>query len=719
VVRVDGRAKVTGAARYPADDPVPGALHGFLVTSTVARGEVVGIDTSDALAHPGVVAVYTHLDLPRLTVPPFPYVKGFIPLQGTAVHHAGQPVAIVLAATVEQAVEGANLVRVDYRAEPPTASIDAATEPPHLPLPFRGRPNEIARGDAESALAAAEVRLDVRYSSPTRHHNPIEPHATTAEWDGDSLTLHETTQGVNLTRAVLATAFGLPPDRIRVLAPFLGGGFGAKGPIWPHTILTVAAARLARRPVRLVLSRAQMFTLTGHRSEFRQHLRVGATRQGKLTAIVETTAAQLTRTEESIFNESDSTSVLYDCPDVHIRQEGVPLDIATSSYMRSPETTAHFGLETALDELAWLLHLDPVELRRRNHTEVDQETGSRISGKHLLHCYRIASEAFGWFRRTSRPGATKEGDEYVGWGMATETHTFATAPAAMPVTASVAVGVDGRAVVRIATQDIGTGTYTVISQVAGDALGMPLDAVTAVIGDTALPYSGVSAGSATIASVTGPVDKAARAARDAVVALAVADQRSPLAGVPTDEVVTAHGHLFHVRDRERRDSYRAVVGRHGTPVEATGSVQNTPGHSYGTVFLEVRVHARLGSVRVTRVVTAHDMGRVMNRRTARGQVLGGVTWGIGHALMEHTVYDPRTARVVNPNLSTYLMPVSADAPAVETHFVDRPDPGSTALGARGFGETPITGVPAAIGNAVYHATGRRVRDLPITRDKLL
>ncbi|WP_231648263.1 xanthine dehydrogenase family protein molybdopterin-binding subunit [Saccharothrix sp. NRRL B-16348] len=719
VMRVDGRAKVTGAARYPADDPVPGALHGFLVTSTVARGEVVGIDKSAALAHPGVVAVYTHADLPRLTVPTFPYIKGFIPLQGTAVHHAGQPVAIVLATTVEQAGEGANLVRIDYRAEPPTASIDDAPQPPHLPKPFRNRPNEIARGDAAAALAAAEVRLEARYSSPPRHHNPIEPHATTAQWDGDSVTVHETAQGVNLTRSVLSTAFGLPPDRIRVLAPFLGGGFGSKGPVWPHTILTVAAARLARRPVRLVLTRAQMFTLTGHRAEFRQHLRIGATRQGKLTALVETTTAQLSRTEESIFNESDSTSTLYDCPNVHIRQEGVPLDLASSSYMRSPETTAHFGLETALDELAWQVGVDPVELRRRNHTAVNQETGSPIRGKRLLDCYRIAAEAFGWSRRAPRPGATKDGDEYVGWGMATEAHTFAAAPATPPVTASVTIGADGRAVVRIATQDIGTGTYTVIGQIAADALGVPLDAVTAVIGDSALPYAGVSAGSATIASITGPVDRAARAARDAVVALAVADPRSPLVGVPAAEVVTAHGHLFHARDRERRDSYRAVVGRHGRPVETTGTLLNAPGHSWGAVFLEVRVHARLGSVRVTRVVTAHDLGRVMNRRTARGQVLGGVTWGIGHALMEHTAYDRSTARVVNPNLSTYLVPVCADTPAVESHFVDHQDPDSTALGARGFGETPITGVPAAIGNAVYHATGRRVRDLPITRDKLL
>ncbi|SER46121.1 xanthine dehydrogenase, molybdenum binding subunit apoprotein [Lentzea xinjiangensis] len=716
VARVDGRAKVTGAARYAADQPVPGALQAFFVLSTVARGEVVSIDASAALAHPGVVAVLTHRDLPRLTVPAFPYFRRFLPMQDTAVHHVGQPVAIVLATTVEQAQEGAALVAVGYRAAQPRVVIEDAREPSYLPPPFRNLPNEIRRGDAETALAGAEVRLEARYSSATRHHNPIEPHTTTAQWDGDRLTLHESAQGVLATRTVVSAAFGLPPEAVRVVAPYLGGGFGAKGPVWPHTVLTAAAARVLRRPVRLVLSRAQMYTLTGHRAEYRQHLRIGATRTGELTSIIETSTAQLSATEESVFNRSDSTVELYACPNLHVRYEGVRLDVATSSYMRSPETTSHFGLETALDELSWQLGIDPLELRRRNHAEFDQETGERLTGKHLLDCYALAADRFGWAARLPRTGATKDGDEYVGWGMATETHTFN----AMPSTASVTVGVDGKALAQLATQDIGTGTYTVISQIVADALGVPITDVQAQIGDSALPPAGMSVASATIASISGSVDQAARAARAAVVDLAVADPSSALFGAAASEVETSNGHLVHVRDRQRRDTYRAVVGRAGRPVQRTATVLNKAGHSYGVVFVEARVHARLGSVRVTRVVTAHDIGRVMNRRTARGQVLGGVTWGIGHALMEHTVFDRNIGRVVNPNLSTYLVPVNADAPpVVETLFVDKPDPASTAMGARGFGETPITGVPAAIGNAIYHATGRRVRDLPITQDKLL
>ncbi|SDG04619.1 xanthine dehydrogenase YagR molybdenum-binding subunit [Lentzea fradiae] len=716
VARVDGRAKVTGAAIYAADQPVPDALHGVLVMSTVARGEVLRIDASAALAHPGVVAVLTHRDLPKLVVPHFPYVKRFIPMQGTAVHHVGQPVAIVLATTLEQAQEGAALVSVDYRAEKPSVVIDDAREPAFLPQPFRDRPNEIRRGDAASALREAPVRLEARYSSATRHHNPIEPHTTTARWDGDRVTLFESAQGVLVTRTVVATAFGLPPESVRVVAPYLGGGFGAKGPGWPHTLLTAAAARVARRPVRLVLSRAQMYTSAGHRAEYRQHLRIGATREGRLTAIAETSTAQLTATEDSVFNRSDSTIGLYTCPNLHVRHEGVRLDVASSSYMRSPETTSHFGLETALDELSWQLSIDPLELRRRNHAEFNQETGERLTSKRLLECYAMAAERFGWARRQPRTGATKDGDEYVGWGMATETHTFA----AMPSTASVTVGVDGKALAQLATQDIGTGTYTVVTQIVADALGLPLRDVQAQIGDSALPPAGLSAASATIPSISGSVDQAARAARDAVVALAVADRHSPLFGAAPAEIETRDGRLVHLRDRHRHDTYRAVVGRAGEPVRRTATVLNQGGHTYGVVFLEARVHARFGSVRVTRVVTAHDLGRVMNRRTARGQVLGGVTWGIGHALMEHTVFDRNTGRVVNPNLSTYLVPVNADAPPeVETLFVDKPDPASTAMGARGFGETPITGVPAAIGNAIYHATGRRLRDLPITQDKLL
>ncbi|RVX46399.1 xanthine dehydrogenase YagR molybdenum-binding subunit [Nonomuraea polychroma] len=715
VPRVEGRAKVTGAARYAADNEVTGVLHGFLVMSTIARGEVTEIDTRAALAHPGVVAVYTHADMPKLTVPDFPYNRPFIPMQDTRVHHNGQPVAYVLAQTLEQAQEAANLVKVRYRAEDPVTRLADALHEAFLPDAFRNRLNETARGDAAAALEQAEVRIDQTYSSPMQHHNPIEPHTTTAVWEGGTLTLYESTQGVILSRKAVSDAFRMRPDQVRIISPYLGGGFGAKGPTYPHTLLTAAAAQLAGRPVKLVLSRAQMYTSNGHRAEYRHHIRLGATRQGVLTAIADTSTAQVTRIDENVYNGSDSTLHLYACPNVHVRQMGVRLDLPTSSYMRSPETTAHFGLETAMDELSYELGIDPVELRIRNHNPVNPRTGSPYADKHLLECYRAAAEAFGWARRNPRPGTSRDGDEYVGWGMATETHTYGW----IRSEAGLTIGLDGRATLRAATQEIGTGTYTVLTQVAADGLGMPLGHVTTLLGDTTYPPASLSAGSSTMPSVVGPVSQAAQSARDAVIALAVADPRSPLHGVPAKDVMAEDGRLFARGDRGRRDSYRDVMARHGRPVEVRGHGDNAPGHSFGAVFVEVRIQPRLGRLRVTRVVTAHDLGRVLNQRTARGQVIGGVTWGIGFALMEHTMVDPTTARVVNPNLSTYLVPVCADTPSVEALFVDRSDPDSKLLGVRGFGETPGTGVPAAIGNAIYHAIGRRLRDVPFTQDKLL
>ncbi|HEV2782859.1 MAG TPA: xanthine dehydrogenase family protein molybdopterin-binding subunit [Actinophytocola sp.] len=714
VERVDGRAKVTGAATYAADHRIPGVLHGFLVMSTIARGEITELDTSESLAYPGVVAVYTHQNMLPLTVPPdFPYPKRFIPLQDTRIHHNGQPVAYVVAETLEQAQEAATLVRVRYRVEAPAAHLADALDEAYLPPNFRDRPNEIIRGDAAAALAAAEVRVEQEYTSPMQHHNPIEPHTTTAVWDGDWLTLYESAQGVVLARRIVGQAFAkyVREEDIRIVSPYLGGGFGAKGPTWPHTLLTAAAARLVRRPVKLMLTRAQMYTSNGHRAEYRRSLRLGATRQGRLTAIVDTSTAQLTRTEESIYNTSNSTLDLYACPNVHVRQLGVRLDLPSSSYMRSPETTAHFGLEIAMDELSYAVGLDPMELRVRNHSPAGPH-----SSKHLLECYRLGARAFGWARRDPRPGSMRDGDEYVGWGMATETHTYN----AIPSFAQLTVDETGRATLRVASQEIGTGTYTVLTQVVADGLGMPLDHVTTLLGDTAFPAAAISAGSSTMPSVLGPVSNAAQNARTAVVAIAVADPHSPLHGVPAADVMAEHGHLFVRGDRGRRDSYRDIVSRHGQSVVVSGSGLNTPGHSFGAVFVEVRIRPRLGAVRVSRVVAAYDPGRVLNHRTAHGQVIGGVTWGIGFALMEHTQVDPNTARVVNPNLSTYLVPVCADTPTVESYFVDRENPASKpALGARGFGETPGTGVPAATSNVIFHATGRRLRDVPFTQDKLL
>lgn len=717
VPRVDGRDKVTGTARYAADQQVEGLLHAVWVLSTVASGEVRRIDTAEARALPGVVDVYTDRDLPRLdgVLEGF-YFKGFVPMQDRQIRHSGQPVAVAVADTFERARDAAARVRVRYRSREPSVAIVDAEEPAFVPPPMFGEANEFSRGDVESGFASADVRLDERFAAPPHHHNPIEPHATTAVWRGDWLTLYEPSQGVVTHRDTVAAAFGLRPEQVRVVAPYLGGGFGTKGVVWPHTLITAAAARLAGRPVKMVLPRAQMYTTTGHRTEFRQRIRVGARRDGRLTAIEHDTTAQLTRTDTGIFNTSIASRTLYDCPNVVVRQRGVRLDMPTSTYTRSPDMSAHFGLETAMDELSWELGIDPVELRLRNYARVDQLTGEPFPGKRLDECYRMAAREFGWSRRNPRPGQVRDGDEYVGWGMATETHTFSFFPAS----ALVRIQTDGSVTVGLATQDIGTGTYTIVTQVAADALDVPMGTVTTSIGDTDLPSAGISAVSATVPSVAGSVDRAARKARAEVIALAVADEESPLYGVPASRVRVREGRLFDSADPTRTDGYGDVVGRHGMTVRAVGNVANRPGHTYGAIFVEVRVHARYGNARVTRAVGAYDVGRALNPRTLRGQVIGGVSWGIGYALMENTEFDRTTGRVVNPNLSTYLVPVNADAPPqVTAMFVDKPDPGSAALGAKGFGETPITGVAPAIGNAIFHATGRRLRELPFTPDKLL
>ncbi|MCE7004185.1 xanthine dehydrogenase family protein molybdopterin-binding subunit [Kibdelosporangium philippinense] len=716
IERVDGRAKVTGAAVYTADYQVPGALYGHLVMSTIARGRIVSIDTARALAAPGVVAVFTHVNMPKLVAqPPFPYVKGFYPLQDDRIHHNGQPIAYVVARSLEEAIEAANLVTAKYEEAQPKSSLSANMADAYLPPPSRNGENEFIRGDVKAGLDQADVQVELEFSSPTHHHNPIEPSSTIAQWSGDQLTLYETAQGLSFSRFAVSNAMGIPQANVRIISKYLGGGFGAKGTVWPHTLLTAAVARALGKPVKFTLTRAQMYTSHGHRAQFHQRVTLGAKRDGTLTALANISTQQVATTSEIVFNLSESSMFLYAVPNMHVRQQGVKLDIAAASFQRSPETTSHFGLETAMDELSYKLGIDPLELRLRNYSEVNPETGVRWSSKYLRECYDMASKRFGWSRRNPRPRSMRDGHELIGWGMATEGHTFN----ALLSGATVTMNQDGKVVAQCGTQEIGTGTYTVMTQVAASALGMDLGDVKFDLGDTNFPAAGISAASATVNSVTGSVSKAATSVRDAVIQLAVADPRSPLNGVAPTDIEVDHGVMYVKNRRYRNDTYRAVMRRHGQPVSNTATVPNERGYTTGCVFVEVRVDPRVGAVRVTRVVAAHDPGRVMNKKTAESQVIGGVTWGMGYALMEHTVYDPHTARVVNPTLSTYLIPVNADVPVIESMFVDRPDPGSSALGAKGFGETPITGVPAAIGNAVYHATGRRIRDLPISQDKLL
>ncbi|MEV1076858.1 xanthine dehydrogenase family protein molybdopterin-binding subunit [Streptomyces sp. NPDC050211] len=719
VPRIDGRAKVTGAATYAADAEVRGTLHGFLVMSTVASGRITGIDTRDAERSAGVIGVFTHRNMPRLARPEYiSFLKGYIPLQNPDIHHSGQPVAYVVAETLEQAQHAATLVDVSYDARRPRSVVADAMDEAYVPPPGLSGPNEYTRGDVAAGLVQADVRIDVTYTTPMHHHNPIEPSTTTADWDGERVTVYESAQGGHATRICVSQALGVPLGNVRVLSPFLGGGFGAKGPVWPHTLLTAAVARELRRPVKLVLSRAHTFTSNGHRGEAHQHLRIGAGRDGTLIAIDHVSTHQVTRTEQVVFSNSHSTRMLYACPNVHVAQRAVRLDLPAPSFMRPPESVGAFGLESALDELSYALDLDPVELRLRNHTAVNPDpTGTPFGSKHLIECYRQGAAKFRWSERDPRPRSMRDGDTLIGWGMATAAHTAGGRPGAG---ARVVISTEGRAVVQVGTHDIGTGTYTVMSQIAAQTLGLDLADVDFQLGDTDYPFAFMSVASATVPGVGAAVNRACTTARRALIDIAVADPRSPLHGVPAERITVADGILYETGRPRRREDIRTVLTRHAKPVEATTDPVPIPhGYSVGAEFAEVRVDPRVGRVRVTRMLGAYDAGRVLNRRTIRSQAIGGAVCAVGFALTEHTLVDPHRARIVNPNLSGYLLPVNADIPHVQALFIDEPDPTSEALNARGFGETPGTGMTAAIGNAIYHATGRRIRDLPITPDKLI
>ncbi len=719
LARVDGVAKVTGSARYAADADVAAVAHAVLETSTIARGRITALDSSAAEAAPGVLGVFTHRNLPRITVPSptATFLKRFLPVQDDLIRHAGQPVAIVVADTLERAQHAATLLNVTYQAEAPRVVLADSMGESYVPPDGNDGRNDYSRGDLAAGLAAADVTVETTCTTPLQHHNALEPSATVAEWTGDELTVHESTQGITNSQNALMQAFGLPRENVRVVTPYVGGGFGAKGPVWPHTVLAAAVARQVGRPVKLVLSRADTYTSNGHRAETHQELRLGATRDGKLTAIEHVVTQQVSRTEELLFNSSEPTRMLYACPNVRSTQRAVRLDLPTGSFVRSPEAATSHALESALDEVSYALGMDPVELRLRNWSDTNQETGVRHGSNHLRECYEEGARRFGWSRRNPRPGSTRDGGELVGLGMATAAHTAGGRPGSG---AAVTISLDGTASIRSGTQDIGTGTYTVMGQIGAEVLGLPAHHVTFDLGDTNFPSAFASAASATVPSVGSGVVRAATAARDQVIATAVADAGGPLHGVPPDRVSTADGHLFVVDQPRRRVSYRDVMRRRGTPVEVTSNpVPVALAYSVGAVFVEVRVDPVIGRVRVRRVVGVFDTGRVLNRQTLRSQAIGGAVWGIGFTLTEHTLVDPHLGRIVTPNLSGYLVPVNADVPDIDVGFIDRPDPSSPALGARGFGETPMTGVTAAIGNAVHHAIGHRIRDLPITQDKII
>ncbi len=729
VSRTDGRAKVTGSAAYAAEHRLPRMAHAVIVTSTIASGRILRIDSSVAETMRGVLLVMTHRNAPQLpqngragaNSPPAGRVLNL--LQDDQVHYNNQPVALVVADTLEHAQAASRMLRIEYQASSPALDFTAAKAGAFAPEKVQGSSADTTRGDVGAGMAAAAARIDAVYTTPVEHHNPMEPHATIASWDGDQLTLYDSTQYVTGDRNTVAKTLGIAPDKVRVICPFVGGGFGCKGSTWSHVVLAAMAARATGHPVKLVLERPQMFGMVGARPQTEQRLQLGADATGRLGAVRHDVIASTSFQEDWIEPSAIVTRMLYDSTSQHTSHRLVKLHHGTPTFMRAPgEASGSFALECALDELAHAAKLDPVALRLQNYAEKEPEKGLPWSSKSLRQCYQVGAERFGWARRNPLPRSMRHGDLLMGWGMATATY-----PAnRQAASASATILADGSAVVRSGSQDLGTGTYTVMTQIAADALGLPLEKVRFELGDTNQPGAPVSGGSQTVASVGPAVHAACVAAKTKLVQMAIADSASALHASSAEDVGIEAGWVFKRSVPARREPIAAIIGRNGgSPIEATAETK--PGdekkqfalHSFGAVFTEVHVDPDLGTITVPRIVAAYGVGNLMNRKTGHSQLMGGIVWGMGMALMEKTSIDHRTGRAVNGNLAEYHVPVNADVGSIDITVVDEQDPHISSLGAKGIGEIGITGVAAAIGNAVFHATGKRVRDLPITLDKLI
>ena len=717
IARVEGRLKVTGQARFAADEQVEGTVYAVMVDATVGRGRITGIDTGAAEAEPGVITVISHRNAPRLAYrdnpnsnhPPGQRLRAF---QDDRVRFFGQPVAVAVATTLQAAQHAASLVKVTYDAEQPTTALESGTA---------GQPQTYARGNAAEAIDSAPVRLAMTYRTARTHHNPMEPHATIARWDGDRVTVWDKTQWVNGTQAELAAVFDIPAASARVISPYVGGAFGSGLRPWPHVIIAALAARMTGRPVKLVLNRRQMYFNTGFRPAYEYGIRMGSDRDGRLTAMEHSIRAETSSYEDFREGVMQPGQMLYSMPHVSMDYRSVALDINTPIWKRGPgPATAAYIIESALDELASELNIDPVELRLRNEPEVDESSGAPFSTRRLEECLTTGAREIGWHRRATRPGTRRDGDWLIGMGVAAGVYHAGSAPAQ----ARVRLNADGTALVEAATSDMGPGTYTSMTQVAADALGLTIGTVTFRLGDSLMPQTPPHGGSMTMASIGSAVLLGSDALRQQAIQLAVSDQRSPLHGADPGQVIVRRGRLS-LRDQPARgETYRQLLTRNNRDYLETRGVhaptwdRRYSSSAYAATFAEVAVDARLGIVRIRQLVGVYDAGRIVNPRLADSQALGGMVGGIGAALLEHTVTDGRDGRIANANFADYLVPVNADVPALRAFYIRGEDPHVVALGVKGLGEVVHCGVAPAITNAVFNATGRRIRRLPITAEML-
>jgi xanthine dehydrogenase YagR molybdenum-binding subunit len=728
LTRRDGLLKVTGQARYAADNHPPGMLHAVLAVSSIARGRVIFLDVTAAKTHPGVVEVMTPANRPPLALDPDakldPFMFRLDLLQNDGVRYAGQPIAVVIADTLEAATEAATLLSPRYEAEPPRIGLDGDDSfiPPAIGV---GTPPEVRHGDVDAGLAVAEHRIEAIYETPAQYHNPMEPHAIVATWHGDRLLVDTPSQGLAWAVGRIAGLFGIPPENILIRSPFLGGGFGCKGMVSGPQVLGILAARLVGRPVKLVLRREQMYGPVGHRAPTRQTLRLGADRQGALTAI-----HHHMRTASSSFDDFFEPAVqvshtLYASPAIATTAEAVRLDTGTPIFMRAPgEASGSIALESAIDEIAHVAGMDPLEFRLKNYAEVEPISGKPFSSKALRECYAQGAASFRWQGRPLAPRQMRdENGLLVGWGVGT-----ATFPVIMfQGQARAVLRRDGTGLVELGAHDMGQGAWTALAQIAADSLSLKLERLEFRAGSSDLPDAGIAGGSSHTATAGMAIHNAGADAIAKLAELAMGDQRSPLFGAGNAGVLAHSGRLIRRDDDSRSESYADILSRAGlAEIEGRGSAGGDPFaekpyamHAHGAVFAEVKVDPELGQIRATRLVGAFAAGTIINPRLVRSQYYGGMIWGVSFALHERAELDPRSGRVMNANLAEYHVPVNADMPSIEAVLVEEHDPNVNALGIKGVGEIGITGTAGAIANAVWHATGVRVRSFPITIEQLI
>ncbi len=734
VNRVDGRLKITGAAKYAAEVNPPGVLHAIPVRSRIAHGRIIAIDAAAADLAPGVRAVITHLNAPKLKEPKAVQAAGGgirneqrLPLKDEQIHYAGQFVAVVVADTIERARAAAALLEIRYEATPHALTAQQVADQGTKPKTNNGEPVQLEKGEVAKVFANQSlVIVEHTYETPQETHSPMEPSATVADWTADDrLVLHDATQFVKGVQDIVSKAFDLKRENVRVLSPYIGGAFGCKGAVWPHVLLAAMAAKVVRAPVKLALSRHDMFTATGHRTPTKQIVGLAASPDGRLAGIrhqIETLTSPVGEFVESV--GARSTGVLYGSPAIAVEEKVFPVNVATPTFMRAPgECPGTYAVECAMDELAVALKMDPVALRVLNHSDVHPISGKPWSTKHLKDAYQLGVDKFGWAKRTPAPRSMTDHGSLIGWGMATATYPGYK----MAAEVRLRLHADGTALVQCAAHDLGTGAYTVLTQISAEAIGLAVEKVVLEIGNSDLPFGPVAGGSNTTATVGSAIYEAAADLHKNLAKLATDDAASPLHGVSAGKVVAIEpGRLGVDGEPAKTDTFEKILQRSGKPfVEGEGKVSPSlvkpkfAFQSFGAHFCEVRIDPLLPRVQVTRMVSVMDCGRVMNTKTGRSQIMGGVVMGIGMALHEETVLDPATGIPATRNLADYHVPVNADIPNLEVHFVGEPDFEFNPMGARGMGEIGITGTAAAVANAVYHATGIRVRQLPITLDKLL